>query len=223
MTWPRPFHSSSADDSADDSTSFTDTDWLPAPPSFPSFTDGTGSTATGGGTGGGGSTASVPATQTVTYAGSGLVFVNDYGSGVTAAFQNEIVAAENFYQSHYTNACTVTCSFNVASLNPAYSGENSFSPICGVVRAAAQRAGEPRHIGGPAGCGCRAREPARSERRQRIRDLRRRGQDIGACGRRAPAALTTPWCSTAITGRPRPCRITRTTPSTSSSMRFPKA
>jgi hypothetical protein len=109
--------------------SFTDTDWLPAPPSFASFTDGTGATGTGGATGGGGSTASVPATQTVTYAGSGLVFVNDYGAGVTATFQNEIVAAENFYQSHYTNAVTLTCSFNVASLNPAYSGENSFSPV----------------------------------------------------------------------------------------------
>ncbi len=96
-------------------------------PSFVNSTDGTGSIATGGGSGGGGSAAAVPATQTVTYAGSGLVFVNTYTSNVTAAFQNEIVAAENYLQSQFTNVCTVNCSFDLQSLPTTVSGENSFA------------------------------------------------------------------------------------------------
>jgi hypothetical protein len=57
------------------------------------------------------------------------VFVNTYGSGVSAAFRSEIIAAENFYQSHYLNNCTISCSFDLQSLNPAYGGENSFNPV----------------------------------------------------------------------------------------------
>ncbi len=88
-----------------------------------------GSTASGTGTSSSGLAASVASPETVTYAGSGLVFVNTYGSGVTTTFRNEIVAAENYFQSHFTNACTINCSFDLQSLNHAYSGENSFSPI----------------------------------------------------------------------------------------------
>jgi hypothetical protein len=62
--------------------------------------------------------------QTVTYGGSGLIFVNTYGSGVTAAFQNEIVAAENYFQAHYSSSCTVNCTFNLQQLNPNFSAEN---------------------------------------------------------------------------------------------------
>ena len=76
-----------------------------------------------------GQTGSVATPETVTLAGSGLIFVNTYGSGVTATFRNEIVAAENYFQSHFTNSCTINCSFDLQALNHAYSGENSFSPI----------------------------------------------------------------------------------------------
>jgi hypothetical protein len=86
---------------------------------------------TGQGTSGtsAGLTGAVVSPETVTYAGSGLVFVNSYGSGVTTTFRNEVVAAENYFQSHFTNACTINCSFDLQALNHAFSGENSFSPI----------------------------------------------------------------------------------------------
>ena len=67
--------------------------------------------------------------DTVTYSGSGLVFDNTYGSGVSATFRGEIIAAENYLQSLFSNACTVSCYFNLQSLNRAYSGENSFDPV----------------------------------------------------------------------------------------------
>ena len=51
--------------------------------------------------------------ETVTYQGSGLVFNNTYGSNVSVTFRNEIVAAENYLQSLFSNACTVNCSFDL--------------------------------------------------------------------------------------------------------------
>jgi hypothetical protein len=65
---------------------FTDTDWMP-PPVRPDR---------GGHDGGderslrqpGHASGTVPGSETVTYAGSGLVFVNTYGSGVSAAFRS---------------------------------------------------------------------------------------------------------------------------------------
>ena len=56
--------------------------------------------------------------ETVTYQGSGLVFNNTYGSNVSVTFRNEIVAAENYLQSLFSNTCTVNCSFDLQSLNP---------------------------------------------------------------------------------------------------------
>jgi hypothetical protein len=62
--------------------------------------------------------------EPVTCQGSGLVFNNTYGSGVSVAFQNEIVAAENYLQSIFSNACTVNCTFDLQTLDHKYSGEN---------------------------------------------------------------------------------------------------
>src|SRR3954451_22946785 len=42
----------------------------------------------------------VPTTETIKSANSGIVFVNTYGSGVTWAFHDAIVKAENDLQSH---------------------------------------------------------------------------------------------------------------------------
>src|SRR6516225_2781047 len=86
-------------------------------------------TATGtGSTGMGGTTGSAPPpAETVTRAGSGLVFNNSYGAGVTATFRNEIVAAENYLQSQFTNSCTINCSFDLQNLGQGISGENSFN------------------------------------------------------------------------------------------------
>jgi hypothetical protein len=58
-----------------------------------------------------------------------MKFINTFGSGATATFQNEVVAAENYLKSHFTNACTVNCKFDLQSINPAFSGENFFNPI----------------------------------------------------------------------------------------------
>jgi hypothetical protein len=67
--------------------------------------------------------------QAVTYPGSGFVFNNTFGSGVTATFQAEIVAAENYLQSQFGNAVTVNTTFILAAINPSFSGENSFNPV----------------------------------------------------------------------------------------------
>ncbi len=64
--------------------------------------------------------------DTVTLSGSGIVFNNTFGSGVTAAFQDAIIAAENFYQTHFSNTVTLNMSFNLAPLSSAFSGQNSF-------------------------------------------------------------------------------------------------
>src|SRR5882672_6620373 len=85
---------------------------------------GTGPTGTLGPTGN-----APPVAETITLTGSGLVFNNTYGAGVTATFRNEIVAAENYLQSQFTNSCTVNCSFDLQNLPQGISGENSFNPI----------------------------------------------------------------------------------------------
>ena len=64
--------------------------------------------------------------DTVTLAGSGIVFNNTFGSGVTAAFEGAVIAAENFFQTHFSNTVTLNMSFNLAPLSSQYSGQNSF-------------------------------------------------------------------------------------------------
>ena len=76
-----------------------------------------------------GTAAASGSSQIVTLAGSGLVFDNTFDSGVSATFQNEIVAAENYLQSLCSNTCTVNVTFDLESINPNYSGENFFNPI----------------------------------------------------------------------------------------------
>src|SRR5262245_32179410 len=66
------------------------------------------------------------ATETITTPGSGLVFVNTYGAGVTNAFHTAIVQAETYLEQHFTNTITIKASFDLQSLNKAFSGQNSF-------------------------------------------------------------------------------------------------
>jgi Ca2+-binding RTX toxin-like protein len=68
-------------------------------------------------------------TESVTQPGSGLVFVNYYGAGVTEAYRGAIIAAETFLESHFTNSVTVGVSFDLQSLGATFSGENSFSAV----------------------------------------------------------------------------------------------
>jgi hypothetical protein len=64
--------------------------------------------------------------ETVTLTGSGMVFVNTYGAGVTDAFHTAIIAAENELQSHFTNPVTIRVSYNFADLGPGFLAQNNF-------------------------------------------------------------------------------------------------
>jgi Ca2+-binding RTX toxin-like protein len=68
------------------------------------------------------------ATESVTLPGSGLVFVNYYQPNVTPAYRAAILTAENYLQSHFTNATTVGVSFDFASLGGTFSAQNTFDP-----------------------------------------------------------------------------------------------
>ena len=67
--------------------------------------------------------------EAVTLAGSGLVFQNTYGSGVNAAFKAAIITAENFYQSHFTNAVSINMSFDLQAISTLYSGSNDYTAL----------------------------------------------------------------------------------------------
>jgi Ca2+-binding RTX toxin-like protein len=68
-------------------------------------------------------------TESVTLAGSGLVFVNYYGAGVTDAYRGAVISAENYLQSQFTNSVTVGVSFDLQSLGATFSAQNSFSTV----------------------------------------------------------------------------------------------
>jgi hypothetical protein len=70
--------------------------------------------------------AAAPAVETITFAGSGMVFDNTYGTGVSAAFRTAIVVAENFFQSHFTNAVTLNMSFNLGPLANGVAADNHY-------------------------------------------------------------------------------------------------
>ena len=65
--------------------------------------------------------------QTETYPGSGLVFVNTYGSSVDAAYQSAIITAENYWQSQFSNSVTLYESFSLSPLNAGDLADNDFS------------------------------------------------------------------------------------------------
>ena len=68
----------------------------------------------------------VPLTETITFAGSGMTFVNSYDASVTTAYRSAIITAENFYQSHYSNAVTINESYTTANLGAGAVAQNSF-------------------------------------------------------------------------------------------------
>ncbi|HSV03407.1 MAG TPA: NF038122 family metalloprotease [Phenylobacterium sp.] len=69
------------------------------------------------------------ASETVTLAGSGLVFDNSYSANVTDAYRSAIVSAENFFQAHFSNAVTITANFDLAPLASGTAAHNSFFTI----------------------------------------------------------------------------------------------
>jgi hypothetical protein len=50
--------------------------------------------------------------ETVTFAGSGIVFNNSYTANVTQAYRNDILAAEQDLASHWTNSVTINVTFD---------------------------------------------------------------------------------------------------------------
>jgi hypothetical protein len=64
--------------------------------------------------------------ETVSLAGSGLVFVNTYTAAVTDAYRGAILAAENVFQSHFTDAVTVNMVFDLTPLTSSFVAQNEF-------------------------------------------------------------------------------------------------
>lgn len=60
----------------------------------------------------------VPPGERVTFQGSDLVFYNTYDATVTPAYHKAIIAAENFFQSHFSNAVTINLSFSTKAPEP---------------------------------------------------------------------------------------------------------
>src|ERR1700755_2106004 len=72
---------------------------------------------------------SAASTDTVSLAGSGIVFNNTFSSGVTPAFAAAIIEAQNVFQTHFTDSVTLNCSFDLGALGQSFSGKNSYHPI----------------------------------------------------------------------------------------------
>ncbi|MGZ3378196.1 MAG: NF038122 family metalloprotease [Phenylobacterium sp.] len=64
--------------------------------------------------------------ETVTLAGSGLVFNNTYDAGVTDAYRAAVITAENFLQTHFVNQVTVGVTFEFTPLGSGGVAENDF-------------------------------------------------------------------------------------------------
>jgi len=69
------------------------------------------------------------APESVTLSGSNLVFENTYGPGVTEAYRSAIIAAENAFQSHFSNAVTVSMNFDMEAMSPAFSAHNEYAVV----------------------------------------------------------------------------------------------
>lgn len=74
----------------------------------------------------------VPGSETVTLAGSQLVFHNTYLSGVTDAYRTAVLAAENELQSHISNSITVSVSFGFQNLGSGFIAQNNFGNVVNV-------------------------------------------------------------------------------------------
>lgn len=69
------------------------------------------------------------ASESVSEAGSGLVFVNSYDASVNDSYRNAILTAEHELQSDFTNAVTVNVAFSFAPLPTSVGAQNNFSAV----------------------------------------------------------------------------------------------
>jgi Ca2+-binding RTX toxin-like protein len=64
--------------------------------------------------------------ETITFAGSGIVFNNSYDSGVTPQVRDAIVAAENYLQAHFTDTVTLNAVFTFDAMGANQAANNTF-------------------------------------------------------------------------------------------------
>jgi hypothetical protein len=55
--------------------------------------------------------------ETVTFAGSGLVFENTYDASVTDGYRAAIITAENYLQAHFSDAVTIHAEFDMEAFD----------------------------------------------------------------------------------------------------------
>jgi Ca2+-binding RTX toxin-like protein len=67
--------------------------------------------------------------ESITSAGSGLVFVNSYDGNVSAQYRSAVITAENYLQSQFTNSVTVDITFSFSALGSGVAAQNSFSTL----------------------------------------------------------------------------------------------
>jgi Ca2+-binding RTX toxin-like protein len=66
-------------------------------------------------------------TESVTQAGSGVVFINSYDASVSDAYRSAILTAEHYLQSHFTNPVTISVNFTLAPLSGNAAASNDFA------------------------------------------------------------------------------------------------
>ena len=64
--------------------------------------------------------------ETVTLAGSGIVFNNTYTATVTDPYRSAIIQAENYLQAHFTNSVVLNVTFDVTPITDGAVAENAF-------------------------------------------------------------------------------------------------
>jgi Ca2+-binding RTX toxin-like protein len=64
------------------------------------------------------------ASETVSFAGGGIVFNNSYDAGVTASVRSAIITAENYLQAHFTDRATVNITFDYDPMGPGQVADN---------------------------------------------------------------------------------------------------
>lgn len=68
--------------------------------------------------------------ETVTFAGSSLVFENTYDASVTDGYRAAIITAENYLQAHFSNGVTIRADFSLGTLaNDDFIATNNFFVI----------------------------------------------------------------------------------------------
>ena len=71
------------------------------------------------------------ASETITLAGSGIVFNNTYGAAVTEAYRGAIITAEHTFQGLFTGSVTLNVDFELQPLSAGFVSQSSFPTVTG--------------------------------------------------------------------------------------------